>query len=80
MTIAMLRPHAEQEKEQAVNRRELEEDLRECLQEMRHNQMLFDLETEPELIEQRVYEYQALQCRYSYLQRKARAEGLRAIL
>lgn len=80
MTIAMLRPHLTQTKEQPAHDRELEQELRECMQEMRHNQMLFDLETEPELIEQRVYEYQALQCRYSYLQRKARAEGLRAIL
>lgn len=47
---------------------------------MRHNQMLFDLETEPELIDQRVFEYQAIQCRYRYLQRRARAMGLRAIL
>ena len=58
----------------------LEQELRECLAEMRHNQMLFDLETEPELIDQRVFEYQAIQCRYRYLQRRARAMGLRAIL
>lgn len=61
-------------------REDLKQELKECLQEMAHNQMLFDLETEPELIEQRVYEYQALKCRYGYLQRRARAEGLRLVL
>lgn len=58
----------------------LEQEIRECLADMRHNQMLFDLELEPELIEQRIYEREALRCRYHYLQRKARAVGLRAIL
>lgn len=59
---------------------ELEEELRECLREMRHNRMLFDLELEPELIEQRIYEGEALRCRYEYLMRRARAVGLRAVL
>ena len=54
--------------------------MRDCLAEMRRNQLLFDLETEPELVEQRIYERSALLCRYRYLQRKARALGLRAIL
>ena len=58
----------------------LEQELRDCLAEMRRNQLLFDLETEPELVEQRIYERSALLCRYRYLQRKARALGLRAIL
>ena len=57
-----------------------EQDLRDCMADMRQNQMLFDLETEPELIDQRIYEYQAIQSRYRYLQRQARAAGLRAIL
>ena len=48
--------------------------------DMRQNQLLFDMETEPELIDQRIYEYQAIQSRYRYLQRQARAAGLRAIL
>lgn len=55
----------------------LQQQIKECVQQMQHNQMLFDLETEPELVEQRVFEYRALQCRYSYLQRLARAKGLR---
>lgn len=59
---------------------QLEQELHECLAQMRQNQTLFDLETEPELVEQRIYERQALQCRYRYLMRKARALGLRTIL
>ena len=59
---------------------QLEQDLRDCMADMRQNQMLFDLETEPELIDQRIYEYQAIQSPYRYLQRQARAAGLRAIL
>ena len=58
----------------------LEADIRDCLLDLRHNQMLFDLETEPELIDQRVYEALAIESRYRYLQRLARAAGLRAIL
>ena len=58
----------------------LEEEIRECLEEMRRNEMLFDLEVESDLIDQRIYERQALLCRYRYLQGRARAMGLRAIL
>lgn len=58
----------------------LEEQIRQCMYDMRRNQMLFDLETEPELIDELVYEYQAIQSRYRYLQRKARMEGLKTIL
>lgn len=58
----------------------LEEQIRQCVYAMRRNQMLFDLETEPELIDELVYEYQAIQSRYRYLQRKARMEGLKTIL
>ena len=58
----------------------LAEQLRRCLLQMRQNQMCFDLETEPELIDALIYEYQAIQSRYRYYQRKARAQGLRAIL
>ncbi len=66
--------------DQALDVPGLEDQLRQCLAGMRRNQMLFDLETEPELIDALVYEYQAIQSRYRYLQRRARAEGLRAIL
>lgn len=59
---------------------ELEEDLKECLWNLRRNEMLFDLEVEPDLIEQRIYERQALLCRYRYLLGRARALGLHTIL
>ncbi len=58
----------------------LEEEIRDCLEQMRHNEMLFSLEVEEDLIDQRIYERKALLCRYHYLQAKARALGLRAIL
>lgn len=87
MEIALLRRKPSQAagmaaagQEPAFHTPALEEELRDCLAQMRHNQMLFDLEIEPELIDQRVFEYQAIQCRYRYLQRQARAIGLRAIL
>ncbi len=57
----------------------LEAQIKECVVQMKRNQMLFDLETEPELIDELIYEYQAIQSHYRYLQRKARAQGLRAI-
>lgn len=85
MGIALLRKkNAESEtaalRQMTGGEANLEQELRECLAQMRQNQMLFDLETEPELIDQRVFEYQAIQCHYRYLQRRARAVGLRAIL
>lgn len=58
----------------------LEQEFRDCLAQMHRNQERFDWEIEPELIEELIYEYQALQCRYRYLQRKARNQQLRAIL
>ncbi len=58
----------------------LEAELQECIQGMRHNEMLFNLETDPDLVEQRIYERRALQCRYHYLLEKARALGLRTVL
>ncbi|MCI2046802.1 MAG: DUF2508 family protein [Faecalibacterium sp.] len=58
----------------------LEEELRECLADMRHNEMMFNLETEPDLVEQRIYERQALRCRYRYLMERAKKTGLRTIL
>ena len=68
------------DKEKARYCPDLEEQLRECMAQMRQNKMLFDLETEPELVEQLIYEGRALQCRYEYLMRRARAVGLRTLL
>lgn len=63
-----------------VDTKELEQDLKDCVAQMRRNRVLFDLEVEPDLIDQRIYEYQAILSRYRYLQRQARAAGLRAVL
>ena len=48
---------------------ELEEELKE-----------FDLEVDTDLIEQRIYERQALLCRYRYLLGRARELGLHTVL
>ena len=42
--------------------------------------MMFDLETDTDLIEQRIYERQALLARYRYLLSRARELGLHTIL
>ncbi|MGN0663319.1 MAG: DUF2508 domain-containing protein [Faecalibacterium sp.] len=59
---------------------ELEEELKECLLCLRRNEMMFDLEVDPDLIEQRIYERQALLCRYRYLLARARELGLHTVL
>ena len=59
---------------------ELEEELKECLFCLRRNEMMFDLEVDSDLIEQRIYERQALLCRYRYLLAKARELGLHTVL
>ena len=51
---------------------ELEEELKECLFCLRQNEMMFDLEVDTDLIEQHIYERQALLCRYSFLLDQAR--------
>ena len=53
---------------------ELEEELKECLFCLRRNEMMFDLEV------QRIYERQALLCRYRYLLARARELGLHTVL
>jgi len=58
---------------------ELEEELKECLFCLRRNEMMFDLEVDTDLIEQRIYERQALLCRYRYLLARARELGLRNV-
>ena len=59
---------------------ELEEELKECLFCLQRNAMMFDLEVDSDLIEQRIYERQALLCRYRYLLSRARELGLHTIL
>ena len=46
----------------------------------RYHPELFDLEVDSDLIEQRIYERQALLCRYRYLLARARELGLHTIL
>lgn len=58
----------------------LEDELTEVLADMRHNEMMFNIETDPALVEQRIYERQALRCRYRYLLEEARRLGLHTIL
>lgn len=57
--------------------KELEQDLRDCLASLAKNEAMFNLEVEDALVEARIYERQALQCRYRYLLEKARSIGLR---
>jgi len=76
----LLSPRIPADKELARYHPDLEAELCECLADLRHNAMLFDLETEPDLVEQRIYERRALQCRYHYLIGEARRLGLRTIL
>ena len=59
---------------------ELEEELKECLFCLHQNEMMFDLEVDTDLIEQHIYERQALLARYRYLLGKARELGLHTIL
>lgn len=48
--------------------------LRDCLDELRHNQSQYDLEQDPDLIEACIYQRSALLCRYRYLLRQARQQ------
>lgn len=48
--------------------------LRDCLDELRHNQSQYDLESDPDLIEACIYQRAALLSRYRYLLRQARRQ------
>ena len=76
----MLSPHVSRDTEHERYHPELETELQECLFCLRRNQMMFDLEVDTDLIEQRIYERQALLCRYRYLLAKARELGLHTVL
>ena len=76
----LLSPRVPVEKELLRYAPALEAELAECIRGLRQNEQLFNLETEPDLVEQRIYERRALQCRYRYLIGRARALGLRTIL
>ncbi len=72
---AALRKAIRAENEQCSH--ELEQDIRDCLQSIAKNEQMFNLEVDEALLEARIYERQALQCRYRYLIEKARSIGLR---
>ena len=76
----LLSPHVPLDAEHERYHPELEEELKECLFCLRRNEMMFDLETDTDLIEQRIYERQALLARYRYLLARARELGLHTIL
>lgn len=76
----MTAKHSQYDPERQRYEPDLEQELRDCLQQLEYNQNWFDLETEPELIEQRIFEREALRCRYRYLMRRARDLGLRAVV
>ncbi len=59
-------------------RAQIEQALRECQLDMQKNEMCFNLETEPDLLEEQIYQRQAIACRHRYLIERARAVGLRA--
>ena len=49
-----------------------EKQLKHCLEEKKHNEELFDMETEPELIEAHIYRRLSLECEYRYLLRQVK--------
>ena len=76
----LLSPRIPRDTEHERYHPELEEELKECLFCLRRNEMMFDLEVDTDLIEQHIYERQALLARYRYLLGKARELGLHTIL
>ena len=79
-TQTLLSPRIPRDNEHERYHPELEEELKECLFCLQRNAMMFDLEVDSDLIEQRIYERQALLCRYRYLLARARELGLHTIL
>ena len=79
-TQTLLSPRIPRDNEHERYHPELEEELKECLFCLKRNAMMFDLEVDSDLIEQRIYERQALLCRYRYLLARARELGLHTIL
>ena len=60
----LLSPRVPRDTEHERYHPELEEELKECLFCLKRNEMMFDMEVDTDLIEQRIYERQALLCRY----------------
>ena len=76
----LLSPRIPRDTEHERYHPELEEELKECLFCLHRNEMMFDLEVDTDLIEQRIYERQALLCRYRYLLARAREQGQPTVL
>ena len=76
----LLSPRIPRDTEHERYHPELGEELKECLFCLHRNEMMFDLEVDTDLIEQHIYERQALLARYRYLLGKARELGLHTIL
>ena len=79
-TQTLLSPRIPRDDEHERYHPELEEELKERLFCLKRNEMMFDLEVDTDLIEQRIYERQALLCRYRYLLSRARELGLHTVL
>ncbi len=58
----LLSPRVPRDTEHERYHPELEEELKECLFCLKRNEMMFDMEVDTDLIEQRIYERQALLC------------------
>ena len=78
--LTLLSPRVPRDTEHERYHPELEEELKECLFCLKRNEMMFDMEVDTDLIEQRIYERQALLCRYRYLLARARELGLHTVL
>jgi len=65
----------ERRKEEA-GRRELLRQLNDVIFRMRQEYILFNNETEPDLIEECIYNINSLQARYAYLLKQAKAAGM----
>ena len=62
----LLSPRIPRDTEHERYHPELEEELKECLFCLHRNEMMFDLEVDTDLIEQHIYERQALLARYRH--------------
>ena len=73
----LLSPRVPRDTEHERYHPELEEELKECLFCLKRNEMMFDMEVDTDLIEQRIYERQALSCPTGT---RARELGLHTVL
>ena len=76
----MLSRRVERDMEHERYHPELEDEIKECLYCLRRNAMMFNLEVDPDLVEQRIYERQALLARYRYLLARAKELGVHTVL